>query len=152
MSITSVSLGFDETFDSTLNVKQRTKTLEVSGQITYIVVTNSFSTTEIEVKSATGIPTEGDSYGDYVVKGKTASRLSEGALVWRVTVKYGTTGLPEATTAVGSGSSAETLPSKWNLECSVDSVTEKQPVYKDMYGNGIKNSAGDAFDPPLEQD
>jgi len=115
---------------------------------TYLVTTNSAATSEATVINATGIPAIGtahpDDAGSFVV-GIEPSPVDEGRLVWHVRVRYRTR---DRITRVQVADNPLNEPPvvTWS-DYAVQYVLEK-----DRNDAAIVSSAGEPFDPPIQDE
>jgi hypothetical protein len=149
MSFISITRAYDqEKADETLGEGHNAQCQ--SGDVwTYEVLSDSMADTCYEAMYAflgteESIPETGDPHpsGYLRVKSKSAVRTKESPFCFLVTVNWGSTSESPVQFPTGA---------KWNVEISVDGVEYSQPAYKDVNGAALVNSAGDPFDPPLEQ-
>jgi hypothetical protein len=120
----------------------------VTAVRTYRVTTNNVSDTWETIRSASGIPSNGDSYASgssMIVVNRSAKRVTERKDKWHVTVNYDIPRNSDGSPAGGSGGVENEIP-----EYSRTTETEWEYRDVDLDNLPIANSAKEPFTPPLE--
>lgn len=133
-------------------ISGRSGTIQPKGERTYTrvyrVVTNDKADGPQIVRTASGVPNFGASYVDgndadtsCVVTSKTAETLGDDPFIWNVSVNY----------TIPDGDST-THPLLRAADISFGFEHFQTICERDNQGNGVTNSAGQYFDPPIEKD
>lgn len=138
MSITSVTeIWSGETWSDELSGAREYDKL-------YRVISDNPAESAATVRSAGGIPALGAAYGadaGAFCRSRSARRIDDSRLVWEVTARFST---------IENEEPADPLSREPKIRWTSQMILK--PVIRDLNGDACVNSAGDYFDPPLEQE
>mgnify|MGYP000389167234 CR=1 FL=1 len=110
----------------------------------FVVKSTILTETETVILGAAGIPAMADSHPDdsfAICVGRQAVQNPKDHLLWMVTCDYSTDWTPPE---------SETDPTNFRDKVTIGTTFYELPFYEDaITGEGIMNTAGDPFDPPL---